>query len=63
MLGVSKEVWMKLKSFIVECKRVFAVTKKPNKEEFKAVAKVSAIGALVIGFIGFLVQLSYQLLK
>ncbi|NMB66821.1 protein translocase SEC61 complex subunit gamma [Candidatus Woesearchaeota archaeon] len=44
-----------LKSFIEKCKRVWAVLKKPTKEEFLTVAKVSALGILVIGLIGFIV--------
>lgn len=63
MFGISNEMWTKLKSFVVECRRVFAVTKKPSKEEFKAVSKVSALGALVIGFIGFVVHFAYQMIK
>ena len=46
----------KLKSFIVECKRVLRVTKKPDREEFKTIVKVSAIGMGIIGVIGFLVH-------
>jgi len=46
----------KLKTFIVECKRVLRVTKKPNKEEFQTIVKVSAIGMGIIGVIGFLVH-------
>ncbi|MBT4824011.1 protein translocase SEC61 complex subunit gamma [Candidatus Woesearchaeota archaeon] len=47
----------KFKNFIVECKRVLAVTKKPTNMEFKAIVKVSGLGILVIGAIGFLIQL------
>jgi protein transport protein SEC61 subunit gamma-like protein len=46
----------KLKTFIVECKRVLRVTKKPNKEEFQTIVKVSAIGMGIIGVLGFLVH-------
>jgi len=52
----------KAKTFLVECKRVWQVTKKPSKDEYKAVLKVTALGILVIGFIGFLVNLLWQLL-
>ncbi|MDP2906567.1 MAG: protein translocase SEC61 complex subunit gamma, partial [Nanoarchaeota archaeon] len=44
-----QDYWVKLKSFIMECKRVLIVTKKPNREEFKAVVKVSGIGMIIIG--------------
>jgi len=44
-----------LKSFFEKCKRVWAVLKKPTKEEFLTIAKVSAIGILIIGFLGFFI--------
>jgi protein transport protein SEC61 subunit gamma-like protein len=46
-----------LKSFIEKCKRVWMVLKKPTKEEFTKVAQISALGILVIGFLGFLISL------
>jgi protein transport protein SEC61 subunit gamma-like protein len=46
----------KIKSFIIQSKRVWQVLKKPTAEEFKAVAKISAIGILLIGAVGFIVS-------
>lgn len=54
---------IKLKNFGIECKRVFLVTKKPTKEEFRAIVKVAGLGILIIGFIGFLVHLIGQIIK
>jgi protein transport protein SEC61 subunit gamma and related proteins len=51
----------RLKSFMYECIRVFKVTKKPGKEEFKIIVKVSGIGILIIGLIGFVIQITWQL--
>ena len=51
----------RLKSFVLECIRVFQVTKKPNKEEFTIIVKVSAIGILLIGLVGFVIQVAWQL--
>lgn len=48
-------------SFIVECKRVWQVTKKPNKEELKVILKVTGIGILLIGLIGFIINMAWQL--
>ena len=45
----------RLTSFFVQCKRVWHVLRKPTNEEFKTVAKVSAIGILVLGALGFLI--------
>lgn len=43
-----------LNSFIIECKRVLTVTKKPDKEEYKTTLKVAGLGILLLGLIGFL---------
>ena len=51
------KLWSKLKSFAKECRRVLKVTKKPNGVEFKTIVKVSGVGMIIIGFIGFLIQL------
>lgn len=46
-----------MKSFGRECLRVLRVTKKPSNEEFKTIVKVSAAGMMLIGLIGFLLQM------
>ncbi|MFP4656360.1 MAG: protein translocase SEC61 complex subunit gamma [Candidatus Woesearchaeota archaeon] len=48
---------MKLKHFFNECVRVLKITKKPSGEEFKAIVKVSGVGILAIGAIGFVIQM------
>ena len=48
---------MEFKRFLTECGRVLRVTKKPNKEEFWTIVKVSAAGILLIGLIGFLLRM------
>jgi protein transport protein SEC61 subunit gamma-like protein len=58
-----QDYWVKLKSFIMECKRVLIVTKKPNREEFKAAVKVSGIGMIIIGLIGFLIFIIGDLIR
>lgn len=52
----------KLKRFGKECIRVIKITKKPSMTEFKTIVKVSGLGIIVIGLIGFIVQLVRQLL-
>ena len=47
----------KIKFFIGECLRVLKVTKKPDAIEFKTIVKVSGLGILIIGLIGFVVQM------
>ena len=52
----------KLKSFLLQNKRVLKVTRKPNKEEYKITLKVAGLGTLLIGFVGFLIYLAGALL-
>tara|TARA_Y100000310_G_scaffold340592_1_gene436961 strand:+ start:1268 stop:1465 length:198 start_codon:yes stop_codon:yes gene_type:complete len=52
----------RFKRFIIESKRVLKVTKKPGKEEFKVIVKVTGIGIFVIGLLGFLIQIGWALL-
>lgn len=47
----------KIKLFLGECFRVLKVTKKPDAIEFKTIVKVSGLGILIIGLIGFVVQM------
>jgi len=51
----------RLKSFILESKRVLRITKKPTMPEFKAIVKVSSIGIALIGIIGFIIQITWRL--
>ena len=53
------------KAFLAECRRVLKVTKKPNKDEFKTIVKVSGLGILAIGLIGFVLQMirNYLILR
>ena len=46
----------KLKSFIIQCGRVWRLMRKPTNEEFKSIAKVSALGILIIGAGGFVIS-------
>lgn len=45
----------RITSFFLQSKRVWYVLKKPSSEEFKRIAKVCAIGILVMGAVGFLI--------
>ncbi len=46
----------KLKTFYKKCRRVWAVLKKPTKQEFILISKVSAIGIGILGLIGFIIS-------
>jgi len=49
-------VHRKLKSFTIQSLRVWKILKKPSSSEFKTVAKISALGILALGLIGFTVS-------
>jgi len=51
-----------IQSFVLQCSRVWRIMRKPSSEEFKSISKVSAIGLLVIGLIGFLVAIVVNIL-
>ncbi|WP_414469591.1 protein translocase SEC61 complex subunit gamma [Methanobacterium sp. ACI-7] len=48
--------------FIRQCRRVLHVSKKPDREEFQNVAKITGIGIIIIGLVGFVISLIAQLL-
>ena len=50
----------KFRSFVKECVRVLHITKKPTKDEFKTMVKVSGLGMIIIGLIGFIVTMARQ---
>lgn len=52
----------KARAFIQESIRVLKVTKKPDSTEFKTIVKVSGLGILAIGLMGFLIQMSKVLI-
>jgi len=58
-MGVYEKIKERIKDYI----RVLKIARKPDINEFKTVAKVTAIGLSIIGMIGFILQLLNQLLK
>lgn len=49
----------RLASFWADSRRIFTVSKKPEWAEFLNMAKVTGIGILIIGLIGFAVFLLF----
>ena len=48
---------MGLKEFFQNTKRIFIVSKKSTSEEYWNLVKITGLGILVIGLIGFIVML------
>jgi protein transport protein SEC61 subunit gamma and related proteins len=59
-MNLSKE---SMASFIKQCQRVLKVSKKPDREEYVNVAKVTAVGIIIIGVIGFVIIIVAQLIQ
>ncbi len=53
---------MKIKKFIKNAIRVLKVTRKPTKEEYFGASKITGLGIIIIGLIGFGIYLIFNLL-
>lgn len=53
----------KLSSGFQKYVRVWRLLKKPSYQEFKTVSKVSALGLLIIGLIGFIISIVIQIIS
>jgi protein transport protein SEC61 subunit gamma and related proteins len=58
-----ENILKKFKRFLIECKRVLKITKKPDKKEFKLIVKISAIGMAIIGMLGFLITFIKEIIQ
>jgi protein translocase SEC61 complex gamma subunit len=47
----------KLKSWYYQYMRVWKLLKRPTMEEFKTISKVSIVGLLLIGALGFVISI------
>jgi protein transport protein SEC61 subunit gamma-like protein len=47
--------------FMEDSKRIFIVSKKPTKEEYKRMALIVALGIVLIGIIGYVIYLVFAL--
>lgn len=46
-----------LKAFVGKSKRVWLILKKPTRKEFELTSKISAVGILLLGVLGFLIAI------
>ncbi len=53
----------KAKEFIRQCRRVLMVATKPDLEEFKTSVKITGLGFLVIGIIGFIISMIFFIIQ
>ena len=52
-----------ISQFLRQCRRVLYVSRRPDGDEYINVAKVTGIGIIIIGVIGFIISLVAQLLS
>ena len=52
-----------MKEKIREYARILRVAKKPSLYEFKTILKITGLGVILIGFIGFTIKLIARLIK
>ena len=53
---------MGIKNFIERVKRILLVSSKPDKSEYKQTVKITGLGFVVIGVIGFIIFIAVQLI-
>ena len=58
-----KKILTSIKSFVIKCRRVWSALKKPSRKEFEQIAKVSALGILILGVLGFLISILMNFFK
>ncbi|MFQ6009624.1 MAG: protein translocase SEC61 complex subunit gamma [Candidatus Aenigmatarchaeota archaeon] len=52
----------KWKQRFMQYRRTVEVSRKPDKEEFNSSSKITGVGMLLIGFVGFIIFLIYHLI-
>lgn len=57
-----KRLTRKISSQYLKYLRVWRLLKKPTMEEFKTISKVTAIGLLVIGALGFTISIIIKIM-
>lgn len=53
----------RIKNFLSQCRRVITVASKPDKEELKTSIKITGIGIIIIGMIGFVISMIFQIME
>jgi len=58
-----KEITAKIDNAIKETRRILRLTRKPRGTEFNETAKITGLGMVLIGALGFVLFIIFQLLK
>ena len=57
---ISMKLLARLSRSLREYRRIISISRKPNKEEFMSILKITSLGMTIIGSAGFVIQLLYQ---
>jgi protein transport protein SEC61 subunit gamma and related proteins len=58
-----KEIPAKIDSAIKETRRILRLTRKPRGTEFNETAKITGLGMVLIGALGFILFTAFQLMR
>lgn len=58
-----KEIPAKIDSAIKETRRILRLTRKPTHSEYNETAKITGLGVILIGALGFVLFTFFQLLR
>ncbi len=61
-LKIPKLKFPNIKKIVKQYIRVLKIMKKPDKDEYFLVAKITGLGIIIIGVIGFIIFLIYNLI-
>jgi len=54
---------LEISELIKRCVRIFYISRKPTQAEWSKVAKVTALGMFLFGFVGFAISFIFSYLK
>jgi len=52
-----------VRKLLHDCKRVLRVARKPGRSEYFTIAKITGLGIILIGFLGFIITILAWVLK
>jgi protein transport protein SEC61 subunit gamma-like protein len=52
-----------LKDFLQQCRRVLMISRKPTRQEYITISKVTGLGICLLGFVGFVIHVPITYLK
>ncbi|ABO34460.1 protein translocase SEC61 complex, gamma subunit [Methanococcus maripaludis C5] len=52
-----------LKDFLHQCRRVLMISRKPTRQEYITISKVTGLGICLLGFVGFIIHVPITYVK